>query len=125
MLVELTSPMEQGSSNQDHESDGSESKIMEDPLAQDDSDTTSVCDSGATKRGPFNAGGIRLERKREMNILRQERLRERKRKELQSNTKSKPYYLCGKLHTEHPIHWRHALVAEKLLPDESALQSWV
>ncbi|KAJ8686129.1 hypothetical protein QAD02_021923 [Eretmocerus hayati] len=104
MLVELTSPMEQESSNQDHEFDESESEIMEDPLAQDDSDTTGVCDSGTTKRGPFNAEEIRLQRKREMNRLRQERLRKRERKELQ-NTISKPCHLCGKLHTEHPTQW--------------------
>ncbi|KAJ8672215.1 hypothetical protein QAD02_003474 [Eretmocerus hayati] len=104
MLVELTSPMEQESSDQDHEFDESESEIMEDPLAQDDLDTTGVCDSGTTKRGPFNAEEIRLQRKREMNRLRQEILRKRKRKELQ-NTISKPCHLCGKLHTEHPTQW--------------------
>ncbi|KAJ8666422.1 hypothetical protein QAD02_008084 [Eretmocerus hayati] len=102
MLVELTSPIEQESSNQDHEFDESESEIMKDPLAQDDSDTTSVCDSGATKRGPFNAEEIRLQRKREVNRLRRDSLRKRKRKELQNNTKSKPCHLCGKPHIEHP-----------------------
>ncbi|KAJ8671043.1 hypothetical protein QAD02_002302 [Eretmocerus hayati] len=126
MLVELTSPMEQESSNQDHEFDGSELGIMEDPLAQDDSDTTSVCDSGATKRGPFNAEEIRLKRKREMNRLRQERLRKREpEKNSKTTLKVNRAIYAGSYTLSTPPNGRHALVAEKFLPDGSALQNWV
>ncbi|KAJ8676733.1 hypothetical protein QAD02_012520 [Eretmocerus hayati] len=121
MLVELTSPMELESSNQDHDSDENEPEITGDPLAQDDLNNSEVCDAGASKRGPFNAEEIRLQQKREMNRLRQERLRKKRRKELQDKTKDKPCYLCEKLHTEHPTRWAPCTRCRKTFAERKCL----